>query len=326
MAWILLATAGQFLNALVAFLDKYIVSDEKALPKPFVYAFYSCILTGGWILIYLLGFVPGLQTIGVPHLSNVVFPTIQVVAMAFLSAYTFFMALVSMYSALRSAEAVNVMPVIGVISAISSLGMVYLFLDVTLQPNFIWGIIVLSLGTLLVAQTLPQVETIVHVVHSGVFFALHFITMKGLFQETSFDDGFFWSRVCFVLFALSLLLVPTYYKKIREQTGTTTKKTGFLVVFAKVLAGVAAFMILKATDMGDVAVVQALDGIKFVFILLISIFFGALLPDSVVEHVTKPSEVMRRVLYVAIIVVGYFILFSSVDNFTLVSQLYAPNS
>ncbi len=326
MAWIFLATAGQFLNALVAFLDKYIVSDETALPKPFVYAFYSCILTGGWIVIYLLGYIPGLQAVGVPHLSNVVSPTIQVVAMSFLSAYTFFMALVSMYSALRSAEAVNVMPVIGVISAISSLGMVYLFLDVTLEPNFIWGIVVLSLGTLLVAQTLPQIETVVHVIHSGVFFALHFITMKGLFQETSFDDGFFWSRVCFVLFALSLLLVPTYYKKIREQTGATTTKTGFLVVVAKILAGVAAFMILKATDMGDVAVVQALDGVKFVFILFISIFFGALLPDSAVQHVTKPSEVMRRVLYVFVIVAGYFILFGSVDYLTLFSHVYAPNT
>jgi drug/metabolite transporter (DMT)-like permease len=319
-AWILLATAGQFVNAIVAFLDKYLVSDDSALPKPFVYAFYSCILTGGWIIIYLVGYIPGLSAFGVPHLSNVQSPSIQIVAMAFLSAYTFFMALVSMYAALRSAEAVNVMPVIGVISALSSLGMVYLFLEVTLQPNFIWGIVVLSLGTLLVAQTLPHVDTVLHVVHSGVFFALHFITMKGLFLETSFDDGFFWSRLCFVLFALSLLLVPTYYKKIREQTGVTSKKTGALVLVTKVLAGVAAFMLLKATDWGDVAVVQALDGIKFVFILLVTIFFGSLLPDSAVVHVTKPSEVIRRVLYVLVIVAGYFILFGSVDYFALFTQ------
>lgn len=310
MAWILLATAGQFINALVAFLDKYIVSDENALPRPFVYAFYSCLLTGGWIVIYFIGFVPGLRELGFPHFDNIEAPTIQVVAMAFLSAYTFFMALVSMYTALRTAEAVNVMPVIGAISALSSFGMVYLFLHTALQPNFMWGIVVLSLGTLLVAQTLPTKETVLHVVHSGGFFALHFITMKGLFQETSFDDGFFWSRVCFVLFALSLLLVPTYYKKIREQTGTTTRKTGALVILAKVLAGVAAFLMLKATDLGDVAVVQALDGVKFVFILLITIFFSALLPDSVVTTVTKPNEVMRRVLYVLVIAVGYFILFT----------------
>jgi len=310
MAWILLATLGQFLNALVAFLDKYIVSDEAALPKPFVYAFYSCILTGGWVVIYFLGFIPGLSAIGFPHFTNVEAPTIQVVAMSFLAAYTFFMALVSMYSALRNAEAVNVLPVIGAVSAISSFGMVYLFLDVAFTPNFMWGVVVLSLGTLLVAQTIPKMEDVLHVCHSGLFFALHFITMKGLFLETNFDDGFFWSRICFVLFALSLLLVPTYYKKIREQTGTTSKKTGALVILAKILAGVAAFLLLKATDMGDVAVVQALDGVKFVFILLITIIFASLLPDSVAVHEPKPRNVLRQVLYVMVIAVGYFILFT----------------
>jgi uncharacterized membrane protein len=133
--------------------------------------------------------------------------------------------------------------------------------------------------------------------------------MKGLFLETSFDDGFFWSRVAFVLFALSLLLVPTYLKKIREQSGQTTKRTGLIVLAAKVLAGVAAFLILKATDLGDVAVVQALDGVKFVFILLISILFAHALPDSAAIHEPRPHEAMRKVLYVAVIVVGYFILF-----------------
>jgi len=310
MAWILLATAGQFLNAIVAFLDKYIVTDEKAMPRPFVYAFYSCLLTGGWLIIFALGFIPAFATIGLPHLSNITVPTIQIVSMAFLTGYTFFMALVSMYTALQKSEAVNVLPVIGAVSAISAFGMNYLFLDISLTANFGLGIIILSLGTLLVAQTLPKAETVVHVIHSGLFFALHFITMKGLFMETSFDDGFFWSRIGFILFALSLLLVPAYYTKIKERTAGTTAKTGLLVIATKILAGVAAFMLLKATDWGDVAVVQALDGVKFVFILLISFFFGALLPDSAVQQTTRPKEVMRQFLYVCVIVVGYFVLFA----------------
>lgn len=309
MAWILVATLGQFLNALVAFLDKYIVSDEKALPRPFVYAFYSCLLTGGWVVIYILGLIPGLSSLGVPHVSNIEVPSIQVVSMAFLTGYTFFMALVSMYTALQRAEAINVMPVIGAISALATFGMNYLFLGASLSSNFMWGIIVLSLGTLLVAQTLPKVDTILHVFHSGLFFALHFITIKGLFLETNFDDGFFWSRVGFVLFALSLLLVPAYLNKIKENTTNTSKRTGLLVVGTKVLAGVAAFLLLKATDWGDVAVVQALDGVKFVFILLIGLLFGSLLPDSAVSHQSKPREVVRQLLYVLVIVVGFFILF-----------------
>lgn len=309
MAWILLATLGQFLNAAVAFLDKYIVSDETALPKPFVYAFYSCLLTGGWVVIYLLGYIPGLTTLGLPHLGNLEIPSIQVVAMAFLAAYTFFIALVSMYAALKASEAVNVMPVIGATSALATFGMSWLFLDTALTYNFMWGVIVLSLGTLLVTQILPDWDVTLHVFHSGLFFALHFVTMKGLFMETSFDDGFFWSRVAFVLFALSLLLVPNYLKKIKEQSGQTTKRTGALVLVTKILAGVAAFLILKATDMGDVAVVQALDGVKFVFILLITILFAEALPNSAAQNEPRPHEAMRRILYVAVIVVGYFILF-----------------
>ena len=309
MSWLLLATIGQFINAIVAFLDKYIVSDEKALPKPFVYAFYSCLLTGFWIVIYFLGYIPSLANLGFPTLENVDKPSIQVVGMSFLAAYTFFMALVSMYEALRKAEAVNVMPVIGTISALATFGMSYLFLDITLTNNFMWGIIVLSLGTLLVAQSIPKRDIILNLIHSGVFFALHFIAMKGLFLETNFDDGLFWSRVGFVLFALSLLLVPHYFDKINEQTKTTSARTGLLVILTKILAGVAAFLLLKATHLGDVSVVQALDGLKFVFILLITILFSAFLPSTIAKHEARPREVLQKVLYVAIIAVGYFILF-----------------
>ena len=267
MAWILLATAGQFINALVAILDKYIVSDEKMLPRPFVYAFYSCLITGGWILVFLLGLVPGLGLVGVPSFANVHAPTIQVVGMSFLAAYTFFLALVSMYDALKRADASNTMPIIGAISALSSFGMSYLFLDAQLSDNFIIGVVLLSVGTMLVAQTLPRRTVVLQVVHSGIFFALHYITMKGLFEETNFDDGFFWSRVAFVLFTLSLLLVPAYLAKIREQTSETSPKAGGVVLATKILAGIAAFMLLKATDMGVVSVVQAIDGLRYVLFL-----------------------------------------------------------
>lgn len=309
MAWILVATLGQFLNALVAFLDKYIVSDADALPRPFVYAFYSCLLTGGWAIIFLLGLLPGAAVIGVPQFANVEVPSIQVVSMAFLTGYTFFMALVSMYTALQKSDPVHVMPVIGAVSALGSFGMSYLFLGTMQAENVVWGIIVLSLGTLLVAQSLPKVDTILHVVHSGLFFALHFITMKGLFNETSFDDGFFWSRVGFILFALSLLLVPAYLHKIKSKTAGATRRTGVIVVATKILAGIAAFLLLKATDWGDVAVVQALDGVKFVFILIIGLLFAPLLPASAVDHRTRPREVLRQLLYVLVIVTGFFLLF-----------------
>lgn len=309
MAWILLATLAQLLNAVVALLDKYIVTDERALPRASVYAFYSCLLTGFWVIIYFLGLLPWFADLGFPQFSNVEWPTIQVVGMSFLSGYTLFIALVSMYDALKRAEAVNVMPVIGSISAIASFGLTYLLLDMTLSYNFMLGIVVLALGMLLVAQTLPHRDAVLQVTHSGIFFALHYITMKGLFEETSFDDGFFWSRIALVLVVLSLLLVPSFLDKVTNQTRMVSKRTGALVLLAKFLAGVAAFLMLKATDWGNVAVVQALDGLKYVLIIFIAYFLGSALPSSAITQDTRPQVVIRQVLYVALIVTGYVILF-----------------
>lgn len=310
MAWLLLAAFGQFLNAIVAIFDKYIVSDERALPRPFVYAFYSCLITGFWVVIYIIGLIPGFHTLGVPQLSDVHFPTIQVVGMSFLAAYTFFMALVSMYDALKHSDASDVMPVIGAVSAMSSFGMTYLFLDGNLTTNFIWGIALLSVGTLLVSTgRFNKGHVFLHTIHSGIFFALHFITMKGLFLETNFNDGFFWSRIGFVVFALSLLLVPSYLEKIREQTGKTSPRAGLVVLLAKILAGVAAFLLLKATDLGEVSVVQATDGLKFVFILIIGVMLGKLTPLSAGENDYSTNTIIRKALYVAVISIGFVILF-----------------
>lgn len=307
--WLLLATAGQFLNAVVAILDKYIVTDEKVMPRPFVYAFYSCLLTGFWVLVYGLAFIPGLADLGAPSLSNVKSPTIQVVGMSFLAAYTFFMALVSMYDALKHADTSDVMPVIGAVSALATFGMSYLFLAAPVSEHFVWGVALLIVGTFLVSSLRFSRSVALHAFHSGLFFALHYIAMKGLFLETSFDDGFFWSRVGFVAFAASLLLVPVYFDKIRESSQKTSAKSGLIVIFAKVLAGVAAFMLLKATDWGEVAVVQALDGLKFVFIILLSLLVGRFIPSTAGENEFDASTVVRKVLYVCLITIGVVLLF-----------------
>lgn len=309
VTWILLAAAGQFLLAVVAIIDKYIICNEEGLSRPFVYAFYSCLVTGFWVVVYFLGFIPGLSELGAPSFSNVQSPTIQVVGMSFLAAYTFFMALVSLYDALKSGDASDVLPVVGAVSAVSTFGMAYILLGTQLTPNFIWGIVLLATGTFLVSQVRFDYKIILHTVHSGIFFALHYIAMKGLFLETSFDDGFFWSRVSFVLFALSLLLVPTYWDKITEQTKKVTKKTGVLVFSTKILAGVAAFLLLKATDLGDVAVVQALDGLKFLFILILSLVVGKYIPTAAGENDNDTKTIFRKVLYVIVIATGFVILF-----------------
>lgn len=310
MAWILLAVGAQFINAFVALIDKHIVSDEKTLPRPFVYAFYTCLISGVWILVYFIGFLPFVsQSLHIPTFTNVVKPTLEVVALSFLAAYTFFTALVAMFSALRDHDASDVVPVIGSVSALASFGLGYYFFNTTLNNNFILGITLLSVGTFLVSRLRFPFTTAMVALYSGIFFALHYITLKGLFVSTSFDNGFFWSRIAFVFFALTLLMIPNYFEKIKEQTKKTTQATAILVIMNKILAGVSTILILKATDLGDVAVVQALGGLQFVFILILGIFFSMRPTKLKIGEKYQHETILKKALFVAVISVGFLVLF-----------------
>lgn len=310
MNWILLAVGAQFLNAFVALVDKHIVSDEKTLPRPFVYAFYTCLISGVWVVVYFIGFLPFVpSSLHIPSFSNVIQPTLEVVALSFLSAYTFFTALVAMFSALREHDASDVVPVIGSVSALASFGMGYYFFNTTLSHNFIFGIILLSVGTFLVSRLQFPFKTAMVALYSGIFFALHYITIKGLFLSTSFDNGFFWSRIAFVFFAGTLLMIPNYFEKIKEQTKSTTKSTAVLVIVNKLLAGVSTILILKATDQGDVAVVQALGGLQFVFILILGIFFSIRPTKLNIGETYDRDTTLKKALFVSVITLGFLVLF-----------------
>lgn len=309
MSWIFIAVIAQILLAVVALTDKYIVSDEKILPRPFVYAFYTSLLSGVWIIIYFFGLIPWFDNFPIPSFASIERPTLEIVALSFLAAYTFFMALVSMFTAFKQTDASDVVPVVGSVSAIATFGLGYLFLGSTLAPNFIWGIALLAIGTLLVSRLRFPPKVAWLAVHSGLFFALHYVSIKGLFNITSFDNGFFWSRIAFMGFALSLLLVPTYYEKIAKQTKNTTKKARVLILSNKFLAGVSTLLILKATDLGDPAVVQALGGLQFVFLLLLGIIFVRFAPKSCGEESCRENSVIQKSIFVAIITLGFLVLF-----------------
>ncbi len=309
-AWIILAIAAQFLYAIVALLDKYIVTSKNVLPQPFVYAFYVCALSGASIAVYLLSGVPvPLEGVSFPSVRGVEFPTLEVVALSMLTAYTFFYALVSLFTALQKADASDVVPVVGAVSAVGSYLLSYLFLGVQLAPNFLIGVLLLAIGTALVSRFRFTWQVALSSLHAGIFFALHYVVIKGLFNVTTFDNGFFWSRVGFVVFALSLLLIPAYVDKIFTQTKETGTRAGALVLINKVIAGFASITILKATELGEVSVVQALGGLQYVFIFLFSLALGPYGPSICSEGRCSTREIIHKAIFIAIITLGFFVLF-----------------
>ena len=310
MNWIFLVVVAQFLNAFVALVDKHILTDSRRMPQPFVYAFYTCLISGGWVAVYLLRLVPlPFDHVGIPSFANIVRPSLEVVALSFLSAYTFFTALTAMFTSLQKHDASDVMPVIGAVSAIAAYGLGYFFLDAKLTPNFLIGVTLLAVGTALVSRFRFTLSPAMMAVYSGVFFAFHYVVLKGLFLVTSFDDGFFWSRIAFVFFALTLLMIPSYFERVRTQTKETSGPAYALILGSKILAGIATLLILHATNQGDVAVVQALGGLQYVFIIIFGIIM-TVRPGSKVRVETYNYEhVLQKAVFVAIIALGFLVLF-----------------
>lgn len=308
--WILLAVAAQFLNAIVSLLDKYIVTDTRVLPNPFVYAFYTSALSGASIAIFFLAGIPiPVEGLSFPSIAEVSFPSLDIIAFSILAAYTFFYAIVSMFTALQKSDASDVVPVVGAVSAASSLGLGYLFLDDRLSPNVLTGMILLAAGTALASRFRFSLSVAFSSIHAGIFFGLHFIVLKWLFDITSFEDGFFWSRIGIVAFGLSLLLVPDYAAQIFHQTRATGKRAGALILTSKILAGLAGILVLKATELGDVSIVQALGGLQYVLIFVFSLFLGPYGPNICSEGVCTQEELIQKAIFIFIIAFGFFVLF-----------------
>ena len=310
--WIVLAIIAQFFLAAVAIVDKYIVTGDgkKTTIRPFVYAFYTSLISGAWIGIYVLGLIPNsFFGFSIPSFSNVEIPTLSIVGLSLLAAYAFFYALVSLFKCLRHGDASEVIPVVGAVSAIASFFLSYVFLGTRLTPNFVLGIIFLAVGTALVSRYRFTWQTVLTAVHAGVLFAVHFVAIKGVFNETTFDNGFFWSRIAFVFVALSMLLVPRYCMKIFAQTKATSSRGGVLILGNKLLAGIATVLILKSTELGSVSVVQALGGLQFVFLLIFGIVLGPFTPKEYGENIKSARDIYHKVIFVSIITLGFFMLF-----------------
>ena len=304
--WLWLVVVAQLFLAGAALIDKYVVSSETTVLRPFTYTFWISILASGSMLIYLFSWLPiPIAGLEIPSFANIQAPTLTVFALAVTAAYAFFTALLSMFTALKTADASDVVPVIGAMSAVFTFLLSYFFLGNTLSPNFFIGFIFLVIGTLLVSTFRLSSHNVLSVMHAGVMFGLHYVCIKALFLETNFDTAFFWSRLAIVGIALSMLLIPYYYQKVMIRTRRAKRKDGALLLSSKILGGFASILILKAIEFGDVSIVQALGGLQYLILLG---FSACCFNRTWGENVTL-MDVIQKAIAIPLIVLGFFFLF-----------------
>ena len=220
MSWIILATLSYFLNAVVAVVDKFLVSNK--VKNPLVYSFYTGVLGSAVLILWPIDFS---------------FLPLNITLVALFSGVSFFLALYFYYASMIKTSVTRTVTVIGGISPIVLLGLSYFFLDERLPTFWLLAFAILILGSFLLTFGREKIFSFYAVV-SAIFFALSFFTIKIVFLNSTFINGFVWTRVGFLILALFFLFFGSFRKQLSVSSSRVSNKFFALFVGNKAVGAV----------------------------------------------------------------------------------------
>lgn len=293
MPWISFVIFGQFLNAFTVLIDRFIV--KKAVARPIVYTFYVAVLSASVIVLLPFDFISR--------------PTEKVIILSLLTGFAYVASIYFLYESLVISEASDVAPVMGGIGAVSALFFSYLISGSVLMGNFLYGFLFLVLGTGLMSYYRFSRRSFYYVLGAGLLFGLSSVLVKSIFSETSFINGFFWSRMGNVAGALVLLAMPACRRRLAEDIKNFPLRNKLWVAGNKFVSGIAFLSLLIAIFLSEASLVNALSGIQFIFLLFLALIFTKKFPEFFHETIDHKHVATIKIVAMALIIFGLSFLF-----------------
>lgn len=256
--YLVLAIAAQFLYAVSVIIDRHIVLRATHIGRPIVYTFY-------------VSFLSGFVVVLAPFVS---LPDTHALALSLVNAAAFVAAIFCLYSALSHARASDVAPVVGAVSAITTLIFAGLWIDGDITTMLVLPVLLLAAGTALISHFHFSRNALSFTLLSGFFFGIVAFSFKLVFIELPFIDGFFWTRAMNVVLALGLLVVPVWRSAVFHGGRRSSSRAKGLVIGNKIIGGIASILTALAISLGSVTVVNSLAGLQFVFLFVFAFLFA----------------------------------------------------
>ncbi len=293
MNWILIALLAYFIFAVVAIIDKFLLT--KAIPSPISYAFYV-----GLLSFFVVFFIPfGFSLLPLP-----------LVLLALLTGAVFLGALIFFYQGVYKEEVSRVVMIIGGLTPIFIFLLSFVFLGERLAQREILAFLVLILGTILITfkkGVRYKAKGLFSILLAAFLFALHAVMIKYIFLQEDFLNVFIWTRWGSFLAAF-LLLIPANNRRLIFKSGKKVKtKNSFLLVGGKALSGVGFVFVNYAIFQESVTLVNAIEGSRFAFVFLITLAISLVAPHVLKEEI-KTSVLIRKIIAVFLIGLGLAIL------------------
>ena len=308
MSWIIIAVLAYFILAIVSLADKFLLT--KVLDNPKAYTFLVGLLG---LLVFILApwflYWPGINLFLGNILAGSLFP----------------LALILLYKALKLGEVSRIITLIGASVPIFTIILSIIFLQESF--NYIqWvSIFFLLLGTIIISY-LPEGKTlwdsfiyilgfdkrkrflsIIIALFSAFIFAIFFISTKYLYNNQEFLSAFIWIRLGTFLSVLLLLVKEDNRKKIFKSLRNLKGWKRGVFLSNRGLAGIGFLLQNYAISLGSVALVNALQGVQYVFILIFGSIISIIYPKIIKEKISK-SIIIQKGIAIILISIGLYYL------------------
>lgn len=295
MTWIAVAVLAYLLYAIVGTVDRIIVT--KSIQEPVAYVFS-------------IGAFTGLAVLIVPFVHE--WPDMQNGALAMLAGLIFLSGLIPLMTALKEGEASRVIPAVGSLTTIFTFLLAAILLDEGLGGGAILSFALLLLGSLLITLTGAWKRILtdaldVRILLASVLIAASLVLRRLVFLESDFLGAWVMFAFGMTLGAVLIVSVTAGRVRIRRALAGGRPPRLWLVGANQVGGATAAFLQNYAISLGEVALVQAMQGIQYVLLFTLTMILSKKFPNILQETFTR-NAVIRKFGGTIIIGIGLIIL------------------
>ena len=314
MGWLALTIISYLMLAVVNLGDKFVI--DKLLPSSKAYAFVVAVLSA---LVFVLA--PWFLT----------WPGLSLFLINMITGALFVFALWTLYEALKRGEASRVVVVIGSIIPIFTILFSILFLGEKFSVNQWIGFLFLLSGMFIIAFVLSRRKKIpvflrrlysvfgggykkkwiFMAITSAFLYASFFILTKYAYEHQEFWSSFIWIRggslVVVLIFLLDKGSRTEIFKSFKKKSKSPAKIGKGFVVINQVMGSAGFILQNYAVYLGPVAIINALQGVQYAFLLILGIFFSVFFPRILKEDISK-NVLLKKILAILLVGIGlYFI-------------------
>ena len=300
--------------AVVNLGDKFVV--DKLLPSSKAYSFVVALFSA---FVFVLA----------PWFLK--WPGLNLLLLNLISGALFVFAIWSMYEALKRGEASRVVVVVGgIIPMFSMLFSLIIFKEKYSMSQW-FGFFCLLIGMFIIGfllshrkKTLEFFKRLLSVftggynkkwiflaITSSLLYSLFFITTKIAYNEQDFWSAFIWIRGGGLLVVLIFLLDRgsrvEIFKSFKKKNKTPSKVGKGFVLINQALGSASFIMQNYAVFLGPVAIINALQGVQYAFLLILGIFFTIFFPKILKEDISR-AVLIKKIIAILFVGLGLFFI------------------